>query len=166
MTEFPIMPLATDSFGADTAMMTTIEVGAYALLMIAMWRAGGALPNDDKRLARCAHVTAAQWRRIKPALFEKFHVERDVVTSNEILRMIAAVRRRSQSAKHSADARWLKTKGSADASALRLQSVRNANQIRKKTSYSEAAARKGMREDPEAAVSAALLSSKIVTYVR
>jgi uncharacterized protein YdaU (DUF1376 family) len=42
-----------------------LEHGAYMLLLMAMWRSGGTLPKNDKRLARFAKLTTPQWNRIK-----------------------------------------------------------------------------------------------------
>jgi uncharacterized protein YdaU (DUF1376 family) len=124
--EFPAMPLWVDSFAADTASMSVSETGAYIMLLTTMWRAGGALPLDDKRLARWAKSTPAQWRRVKPVLLEFFHIEGGVLTHNQLLKSMAAVRQRSQSASRSAHAKWLKIKGPAHAFALPTHSERNA----------------------------------------
>jgi len=73
MADLRPMPIMTDSFLANTIHLTTHEFGACSLLLIAMWRAGGSLPADDKHLCRMAHLTAAQWRRVKPVLMPFFN---------------------------------------------------------------------------------------------
>jgi len=125
-TDFPCMPLWIDTFTAETAHMTARETGSYVSLLVAMWRAGGALANDDKRLARWAKLTPGQWRRMKPLMMEFLHIESGVVTHNGLLKSLEAVRRRSQSASRSAHAKWLKTKDPAHASASPTLSERNA----------------------------------------
>ena len=60
--EFPAFPLWTDAYLADTTELTTQEHGAYFLLLIAMWRAGGYVPDDDAKLARFTRLTIRQWK--------------------------------------------------------------------------------------------------------
>ena len=45
MAEAPIMPFATDAYIGDTTHLTTIEHGAYLLLLFAMWRTAGGSPT-------------------------------------------------------------------------------------------------------------------------
>lgn len=91
------MRLWTDSYLADTTHLTTIEHGAYLLLLMAAWRGKShTLPNDDKLLARYAGVTARQWRRIRPTLEPLFKVEGGVWVNGRLLDEIAFVRRQRQ----------------------------------------------------------------------
>ena len=79
MAEFPMLPLWTDSYLGDTTHLTTIEHGAYLLLLITMWRVKGdkkRLPADDRLLARYAKLTSQQWTRIKPTI-SPFFDEKD-----------------------------------------------------------------------------------------
>jgi uncharacterized protein YdaU (DUF1376 family) len=64
MAEFPAFPLWTDAYLGDTIHLTTIEHGAYLLLLMAMWRNDGKLPDDDRMLARYARMTQGQWGRV------------------------------------------------------------------------------------------------------
>ena len=97
MAEAPAMPLWTDAYLADTGHLTTIEHGAYLLLLMTMWRAGGALPNDDKRLARFARLTMGQWRRMKPTLMEFFDVSSDEIRQSRLTAEFEFVRRKRKS---------------------------------------------------------------------
>lgn len=61
------MPLYVGDYIADTAHLTTIEHGAYLLLILHYWVHEG-LPTEDAQLARIARTTKAQWRKIRPTI--------------------------------------------------------------------------------------------------
>jgi len=72
MAALPYMPLYIADYLSDAAHLTTLEHGAYLLLIMAYWQRGEALPNDDKKLARICRMTPGQWTRIKPQILEFF----------------------------------------------------------------------------------------------
>jgi uncharacterized protein YdaU (DUF1376 family) len=117
MAEFPALPLWTDAYLGDTTHLTTIEHGAYLLLLMSMWRTKDAtLPNDDKLLARYARLTPGQWARIKPVLMPFFRVANDWITQGRLSDEHNFVRQRRLKASNSINARWLKNKETADTS--------------------------------------------------
>ena len=66
MSAFPVLPLFTDAFIADTTHLTAEETGAYLMLLMVAWRRPGcSLPDDDTSLARWARVSAKTWARIR-----------------------------------------------------------------------------------------------------
>jgi uncharacterized protein YdaU (DUF1376 family) len=84
MTDTPAMLLWTDSYLGDTSHLTTVEHGAYLLLLMAMWRAGGALPNDETRLARTARLNLDKWRKIAPTIMDFMTVTGTSVTQKRL----------------------------------------------------------------------------------
>lgn len=117
MAEFPAMMLWTDAYLADTGHLTAIEHGAYLLLLMAMWRNDGWLPNDDKKLARYARLTPGQWQRIKSTIFAFMQVSSDRITQSRLTDELAAVRQVKKSRQTGAQAKWLKYNKARHASA-------------------------------------------------
>ena len=76
MAAIPYMNLYVADYLSDTAHLTTLEHGAYMLLLFNYWQRGEALPGDDRKLARIAHLTDAEWHDIRPSLVD-FFVEQD-----------------------------------------------------------------------------------------
>lgn len=67
MNNRPWLPLFVADYLKDTRGLTTTQHGAYLLLIIEYW-IKGALPNDDKQLARIACMSALEWKKAKPVL--------------------------------------------------------------------------------------------------
>lgn len=141
MAEFPAMPLYTDAYLGDTTHLTTIEHGAYLLLLMAMWRNGGHLPDDDRLLARYARVTGGQWARIAITIRPLFTAENGTLTQGRLTATYEAVRQRSNKASDSASSRWLKNNEKLDANASKAQCERNATKTKTKKEEEDAHAR-------------------------
>jgi len=61
-----MLPFWTDAYLADTNMLTCKQHGAYMLLIITCWRTTDCrLPNDDRKLARCAQLSLKEWNQLK-----------------------------------------------------------------------------------------------------
>ena len=84
MAQLPVMPLYTDVIIADTTHLTPAEFGAYMLILIAMWRSGGSLPNDDAVLRRIARTTANNWPRVREPVLALLMIEGDRVTQKRL----------------------------------------------------------------------------------
>jgi uncharacterized protein YdaU (DUF1376 family) len=63
----PWMPLYVSDYRADTAHLSTLEHGAYLLLIMHYWQKDG-LPTDEKQLAKVAGLTLRQWLKMGPTL--------------------------------------------------------------------------------------------------
>jgi uncharacterized protein YdaU (DUF1376 family) len=120
MAEFPALTLWTDSYLADTRMLSTIEHGAYLLLLMEAWRRPHCdLPDDDKILARLAGLARDEWDEIKPTImgFWTYDGRSKTWHQKRLRKERDAARVRSKSAKDKAAKRWNKSKND-DAGAL------------------------------------------------
>jgi uncharacterized protein YdaU (DUF1376 family) len=69
MTAFNEMVLDTNAFLADTIPMSTLEKGAYLLILIAMHRSpDGWIAGDDCSLGKISGLTRNHWHRIAPLI--------------------------------------------------------------------------------------------------
>lgn len=120
MADFPSMPLFTDAYLADTRHLSTIEHGAYLLLLMEAWRRPTcSLPNDPSLLARLSGVSIEEWELISPSVLEFWSV---VKSGKEIVQKRLQKEREfvaKKSAKNRAIAvnHW-KQRKSSDANAL------------------------------------------------
>lgn len=97
MAEFPALPLWTDAYLGDTTHLTTIEHGAYLLLLMTAWRTRDCeLPDDDRLLARYARLNRQQWSRMRPILEPFFTVGNGVWKQGRLTDERAAVKRKSE----------------------------------------------------------------------
>lgn len=65
------MPLYVADYLADTGHLSTLEHGAYMLLIMHYWQKGG-LPNNDRQLASIARASLEQWADIRTTIAEFF----------------------------------------------------------------------------------------------
>lgn len=87
MSKAPSMPMYWDAYLADTTHLTTEEHGAYLLLLAAMWRRNGVLPDNDRDNARILGLTPSKWRKIKARLSETvsgFKADGNTVTQEKL----------------------------------------------------------------------------------
>ena len=112
----PYMPLFVADYLADTAHLSAAEHGAYLMLVMNYWQRGKPLPADDRKLARIAKMTDAEWQDSRSTLAE-FFVEHDGVWSHKRVEAEMAV----------AEEKTAKAKKAARASAEARQA--NAQQM-------------------------------------
>ncbi len=121
MAEFPALPLWTDAYLADTRHLSTTEHGAYLLLLMAMWRNGGILQDDEVKIRKITGLTKAQWARSKPAIYEFLMVENGQLSQCRLTDELNYVRTKTKKASDSARAKWRKHKESGHANAYTKQ---------------------------------------------
>jgi len=64
----PFMRFWPGDYLKDTSDLSVEEHGAYLLVLLHMWQAGGTLPDDDAKNARRLGVSRRNWLRYKEAL--------------------------------------------------------------------------------------------------
>ncbi|WP_258052341.1 DUF1376 domain-containing protein [Mesorhizobium sp. INR15] len=78
------MQLYVSDFVGDTLALSTEQIGAYMLLLMAMWNAGGALPDDDAKLARVVRMSTKKWRAISADLLTFFERGKGEISHNRL----------------------------------------------------------------------------------
>ena len=66
MSKTDIIPLSTSAYLADTQQLSLVQHGAYLLILMTMWRAGGWIDDDERKLANVCKTTVKKWRQIAP----------------------------------------------------------------------------------------------------
>ncbi len=66
MTALDDFPISIAAYIADTQHLSTVQHGAYLLLLMTMRRAGGWIADDDRKLANIVKLSPAKWRQIAP----------------------------------------------------------------------------------------------------
>ncbi|MDW9772572.1 uncharacterized protein YdaU (DUF1376 family) [Sinorhizobium meliloti] len=96
MSERPFMQLYVSDFIGDTLHLSTEQIGAYMLLLMAMWNAGGRLPNDDAKLARVVRMSVKKWKAIEDDLLGFFDVTEGEIYHNRLTKELQKSERKSQ----------------------------------------------------------------------
>lgn len=81
----PFMQLYVADYLGDTRHLTTEQHGAYLLILMTMWRSGGRLQNDAKKLARITGCTPSRWARIAAEVMEFFDVQGGDITNPRLV---------------------------------------------------------------------------------
>jgi len=120
----PFMQLYVADYLGDTRHLSTEQHGAYLLLLMTMWRAGGSLPNDPKKLARIAGCGPARWEKICDDVMAFFEVGRDEIVSarlsQELEKASQKSQKRSEAGAKGGSAKSLKTNATHEAIATLL----------------------------------------------
>lgn len=116
MAAIPFMPLYVADYLADAAHLSTLEHGAYLLLIMTYWQRGEALPDDDKKLARITRLEPRTWAKIKPSISDFFEVSDGKYIHSRVERELSNVRLKS-----------LKNRKGGLARAKQMHSERSAN---------------------------------------
>lgn len=110
-----VIPLCVEHYMSDTGPLTTIEHGAYLLLIMQAWMRGGLLPDDNDRLRAMTRMDLKAWNRSREtimALFRKVEggyrhkrIDRDMEARTAVSRV------RGAAGKAGAKGRWRMANG-------------------------------------------------------
>ena len=112
----PWMPLDVGAYLRDTSRLSTVEHGAYLLLIMDYW-VNGNLPTDDRSLANIARISLAKWKKMRPKIATFFN---DDWTHNRVEFELKKAAEISEKRKENADLRWrlANANGHANASGI------------------------------------------------
>lgn len=97
MSERPFMQLYVSDYLGDTRHLSCEQHGAYLLLLMTMWNAGGSLPDDDAKLARIVCLSVKKWRAIRDDVFPFFDLSDGRVTHHRLTKELQKSEAKSQS---------------------------------------------------------------------
>lgn len=113
------MKLYVADYLGDTHHLAVMEHGAYLLLLMAMWRAGGSLPSSDAALAKIARCTPEEWALVRDCVLAFFTRSRSRLShkrlSLEIAKYDVVSRRRSEAGKWSRSKKPSENNGAPEA---------------------------------------------------
>ena len=84
----PYMKWYPGDYARRTQHLTTIQHGAYRMLIDAMWAAGGRLPNDHRRLLAIAKMTPAEWAENAAVIMEFFTVDGGSICQDRVTKQL------------------------------------------------------------------------------
>ncbi|HLP99184.1 MAG TPA: YdaU family protein [Sideroxyarcus sp.] len=115
------MPLWIGAYLADTLHLSRDEHGGYLLLIMAYWRNGGPLQDDDKKMAAIVRATQKEWKSLKPVLAEFFDCSEGQWSHKRIDQELSSASDKQSKAKSkaqaAAQARWKDTTSTASGNA-------------------------------------------------
>lgn len=115
------MPLWIGAYLADTMRLTTIQHGAYLLMLMAYWRDREPLIDDDEELRAITKTDKADWKKIRPVLAKFFKIENGKWWHKRVEQeLVSAAEKQSKAkskAQAAAQARWRDAPSSATSNA-------------------------------------------------
>ena len=123
------MPLYVADYLSDAAHLSTLEHGAYLLLIMTYWQRGESLPADDKKLARICRIGPREWAKIKPTISEFFEVTCDIWLHKRVERELRNVRDKSLKKRAGGLARAKQMHGSCSAGAQQTDTDTETDKI-------------------------------------
>lgn len=103
----------TGDCARETRHLSTLEYGAYRLLMDAYWDNGGPLPLDPVRLRRITRTTKASWAKIEAIVLELFDLQNGAIIHRALDQELSRASGRVKSARASGQASGASRRGEA-----------------------------------------------------
>lgn len=100
MAAIPYMPLYIADYLADAAHLSTLEHGAYLLLIMNYWQRGKPLPSSNERLANVARMSNEEFAKIRNTLAEFFTVTDTEWVHKRIEEELVMVRSKTKQARN------------------------------------------------------------------
>jgi uncharacterized protein YdaU (DUF1376 family) len=119
------MKLYIGDYLGDTSHLTTLQHGAYLLLIMAYWQKGGCIRNADAMLRQCTRTTELEWQECRETILEFFEDREGFLYHHRIDKELHKRADISSKSKFAADARWC----GRNADAMPTHSGRNATPI-------------------------------------
>jgi len=86
MSKAPAMPMYWDAYISDTTHLSTEEHGAYLLMLGAMWRRNGFIPDDDADNARITGLSKAKWKRFKCRISDMIDIANGEISQQKLIK--------------------------------------------------------------------------------
>lgn len=107
------MQLYVSDYLGDTRHLSCEQHGAYLLLLMTMWNAGGSLPDDDVKLARIVGLSVKKWKAIRDDVIAFFTTTDGLIGHNRMTKELQKSEAKSHS-RASAGARGGRAKALKD----------------------------------------------------
>jgi uncharacterized protein YdaU (DUF1376 family) len=104
MAALPYMPLFVADYMADAAHLTTLQHGAYLLMLMNYWQRGKPLPNDDLQLSRIARLGKREWNANRDVLRAFFYEQDNMLVHSRVDSELAKVHAKSLKCKKAGQA--------------------------------------------------------------
>jgi uncharacterized protein YdaU (DUF1376 family) len=141
MSDLPVLPIAVADLITDTTHMSAEQFGAYVRVLLAMWRNGAELDDDDAGLAQLTGVPLKRWRAMREIVLRPVSIIDGKLFQKRLSKTWDDVQRLRLQRVSAANTRWNRDCGN-DASGY-------ANSLRNGYARTTSAYANGMREPCE-----------------
>jgi uncharacterized protein YdaU (DUF1376 family) len=109
------MPFYVSDYLADTMHLTTEQHGAYLMMLMAAWKRGGYLPNEDSQLAAICKLSVRTWKKSKDVLLEFFTLTDKGYAHKRVVEELGKAKELSEKRREASRQRWSKSESTGKA---------------------------------------------------